>query len=138
MVVEWSVLEDTCSYRQNDNCTATNIFFVINSPPSDARQNNGSYNNNIPIDPIFIWNSSMETYNNAESNYVTFPTELTLSVTTSANDKWFMSGYGPASISVYPFDYYYADIFAFGQDASTNDFITFSDLSALQNLIQWL
>lgn len=28
MVVEWSVLKDTCTYPQNDNCTATNIFFV--------------------------------------------------------------------------------------------------------------
>ncbi len=74
-----------------------------NLSPSDPGQKNRPYNNNIPIDPIFIWNSSMGGYNNAERNYVTFRTELTLSVT-SPDDEYFLGVFNPISISFYPFD----------------------------------
>ncbi len=77
------------------------IHSFRNLSPSDPGQNNGPYNNNIPIDPIFIWNSSMGIYNDAEGNYVAFRTELALS---SASGKLGIPRYNPPGISFYPFD----------------------------------
>ncbi|KAK0452194.1 uncharacterized protein EV420DRAFT_1645832 [Desarmillaria tabescens] len=126
IVVEWSIGFDTCilPYTESLNCTEVNIFFDINLSPSDPRHDVSPYNNNIPTDPIFIWNA---TFLQSEANYYnydspiylhTFRTELTLSTSNTPCGMNLLYPYG--SLVYYPFDCYNMEIFAFAQETSTN------------------
>ncbi|KAK0477819.1 hypothetical protein IW261DRAFT_1594296 [Armillaria novae-zelandiae] len=130
MVTEWSIMWDTCvDPDRNNNCTAINIFldtipFWRNFSPSDPRHDNGPYSNNLPTDPIFIWNPTHfgRGRTNFGSNSLTFRAELSL----FTNDVSYLSAY--------PFDSYYADVAIFARDVSTNDSVSV-DLSTSYGLI---
>ncbi|KAK0452191.1 uncharacterized protein EV420DRAFT_1559363 [Desarmillaria tabescens] len=109
VVVEWDVHLDTCEFR----CTDVNIFFDTNHFSSDNRDDHGPYNDDIPTNPIFTWNSSYLTDPDFRHKDPMFSTSLDFLPYDDAD----VPG---GSIIYYPFDSYNVFIKAFAQDAVTN------------------
>ncbi|KAK0463446.1 uncharacterized protein EV420DRAFT_1518276 [Desarmillaria tabescens] len=91
------------------------------------------YNSNIPTDPIFIWNETLVINSAPRNNVPTFRTNLI--VCPKYDEDYFGSSRG--SMVYYPFDRYMSNIFAFAQDAVTNESVSLS-LSSASGLVAGL
>ncbi|PBK68449.1 hypothetical protein ARMSODRAFT_1085393 [Armillaria solidipes] len=123
MLVEWTIDWDTCGFS---NCTEVNIFFDTNLFPKDARREDSPYSNNRPTDPIFVWNVidwNLGTNGYlTEDNDATFRTELIIYPQYDYTQHALEHSH--ASLVYYPFDRYNSEIFAFAEEASTNESVS--------------
>ncbi|KAK0434208.1 hypothetical protein EV421DRAFT_1992831 [Armillaria borealis] len=119
MLVDWNIDDDTCKV----DCPEVNIFFDPNLSPSDDRRDEGPSSDNIPTHPIFIWtNIYAESTNDSNdrplSSNPQFRTKLIIEPT---YEVYYQNKLiSPGTLASYPFDQYYALVFAFAQEASTN------------------
>ncbi|PBK88216.1 hypothetical protein ARMGADRAFT_1168141 [Armillaria gallica] len=122
MLVEWFVDADTCKV----NCPEVNIFFDTNLSPSDDSSDCGPSSNNRPTYPIFVWNPTGgvtlmvdSNYSDSLGNSPTFRTKF--NIYPLGNYSQHSSFISHKSLAYYyPFDVYWAGIFAFAQEVSTN------------------
>ncbi|KAK0430456.1 hypothetical protein EV421DRAFT_1858565 [Armillaria borealis] len=123
MLVEWTIDWDTCD---TSNCTEVNIFFDTKLIPKDERREDSPYSNNRPTDPIFVWN--VTDWNLRTNGYVSEynnPTFLTELIIYPLYDYALHTlEHSHASLVYYPFDRYKSEIFAFTEDASTNESVS--------------
>ncbi|KAK0229683.1 hypothetical protein EDD85DRAFT_973520 [Armillaria nabsnona] len=119
MVVEWTILGDTC----NDSCPEVNIFFDINLSPSDDRRDNSQLSNNRPTEPIFVWNATGMT-SSSDSNYDVlrnaprFSTKFNIYPVCDDFHKGLLIRHGTRAY--YPFDWYWSGVTVFAQETLTN------------------
>ncbi|KAK0493674.1 hypothetical protein EDD18DRAFT_1464613 [Armillaria luteobubalina] len=119
MVVEWSIMRDTCDY----SCPEVNIFFDMNLSPSGDRRDNGYPSNNRPTEPIFIWNATGTTSSNNSGydvlrNAPRFSTDFIIYPVCEDFQKGLFIRHGTRAY--YPFDWYWSGVTAFAQDTLTN------------------
>ncbi|KAK0477792.1 hypothetical protein IW261DRAFT_1565570 [Armillaria novae-zelandiae] len=119
MVVEWSVMRDTC----DDSCLEVNIFFDMNLCPSGDRRENGDPSNNRPTEPIFVWNATGTTSSN-NSRYdglrstPRFSTNFVIYPVHEDFQNGFIISHGTRAY--YPFDWYWSGVTVFAQEILTN------------------
>ncbi|KAK0215417.1 hypothetical protein IW262DRAFT_1496370 [Armillaria fumosa] len=131
MVVEWSIMKDTCDY----SCPEVNIFFDKNLSPSDDRHDNGYPSNNRPTEPIFVWNATGTTSTN-NSNYDVlrnaprFSTNFIIYPVCEDFQKSLLIRH--STRAYYPFDWYWSGVTAFAQETSTNKSVALALSSAFR------
>ncbi|KAK0492422.1 hypothetical protein EDD18DRAFT_1410188 [Armillaria luteobubalina] len=119
MVVEWSIMRDTCDY----SCPEVNIFFDMNLSPSGDRRDTSYPSNNRPTEPIFIWNATGTTSSNNSGydvlrNAPRFSTDFIIYPVSEDFQKGSLIRH--TTRAYYPFDWYWSGVTAFAQDTLTN------------------
>ncbi|KAK0472985.1 hypothetical protein IW261DRAFT_1660123 [Armillaria novae-zelandiae] len=118
MVIDWSILLDTCDPMSTD-CTDVNIYFDTNLLQQFSTNNNGPSDNNRPKVPTFVWNYTAYNEDFVFSNSPKFQTQLFVfpkheyGIVEQVRHTYSSNVY-------YPFDRYFAEVLAFAEDASTN------------------
>ncbi|KAK0493843.1 hypothetical protein EDD18DRAFT_1404339 [Armillaria luteobubalina] len=131
MVVEWSIMSDTCDY----SCPEVNVFFDTNLSPSDDRRHNGYPSNNRPTEPIFVWNATGTTSSNNSSydvlrNAPRFSTNFIIYPVCEDFQKSLLIRH--ANRAYYPFDWYWSGVTAFAQETFTNKSVALALSSAFR------
>ncbi|KAK0492511.1 hypothetical protein EDD18DRAFT_1410327 [Armillaria luteobubalina] len=131
MVVEWSIMSDTCDY----SCPEVNVFFDTNLSPSDDRRHNSYPSNNRPTEPIFVWNATGTTSSNNSSydvlrNAPRFSTNFIIYPVCEDFQKSLLIRH--ANRAYYPFDWYWSGVTAFAQETFTNKSVALALSSAFR------
>ncbi|PBK68519.1 hypothetical protein ARMSODRAFT_1019645 [Armillaria solidipes] len=123
MVLEWDFTGDTCNPEVSE-CANVNIYFDANLLQHSDTSSSELSDNNRPTVPTFIWNVTAVVLDPILSNAPTFQTKLIV-----------FRPYDYPSLSVihtrasevyYPFDRYLAAVYAFANEASTNETVRLS------------
>ncbi|KAK0226757.1 hypothetical protein EDD85DRAFT_975950 [Armillaria nabsnona] len=119
MVIDWSILLDTCDSMSTD-CTSVNIYFDANLIQQSSTSSNDPSDNNRPTVPTFVWNCTASTQDYVLSNSPKFQTQLFV----FPKHKYgtiHQVRHTYSSNVYYPFDSYFAEVLAFAEEASTNE-----------------
>ncbi|PBK68501.1 hypothetical protein ARMSODRAFT_1040091 [Armillaria solidipes] len=119
-VLDWAIVDDTCSGPSLANCTTINIYFAANLLQQSDMNRSKPSSSNKPTDPTFIWN--ITAYESDDySDFLVFQTVSAIFYPTTANtDSKHPIRHSHASDVYYPFNRYTAEVFCFAEDASTN------------------
>ncbi|KAK0215428.1 hypothetical protein IW262DRAFT_1496378 [Armillaria fumosa] len=120
VVLDWTIVDDTCYDNNLANCTTINIYFAANLLQQSYMNHSKPSNSNKPTDPTFIWNITAS----ESDHYSDFPVFQTVSAIFYSRDQDPNSKHpirhSHTSDVYYPFDRYAAVAFCFAEDASTN------------------
>ncbi|KAK0229697.1 hypothetical protein EDD85DRAFT_973557 [Armillaria nabsnona] len=118
MLVDWLVEYDSCEVDWPE----VNIFFDTNVSPGCI---DGPSSNNRPTDPTFIWNATVGMTLITHSSYDILGNSPTFCTTSNVYPFFYYLQkrlyIKHQSLTYYPFDAYWSNIFAFAQEVSTNN-----------------
>jgi hypothetical protein len=119
MVLDWQIYNDSdCDQlgsKNSNNASICSPFVKIFFDPNILRNTADPSNpadNNIPTNPVFLWNATANNSDDDRPNIPAFRTTMTLLRTGTATG---------VNQQYYPFDSYSCDLSIFAQQADTND-----------------
>ncbi|KAK0191858.1 hypothetical protein F5146DRAFT_1119907 [Armillaria mellea] len=130
MLVGWNFAGDTCEL----DCPEFNIFFDPNLSPSDDRRDDGPSDNDAPTDPTFVWNKTFGP-SLIDSKYGRLRSTALFRTKHIIKPIYYFLEFNskpisPGTLAFYSFDQYFALVYAFAQEASTNKSVSLVLLSA--------